>query len=90
MGTSRSVFRCGRVVLAGGFANVPVVPDWASPQEHSGRYRNAHAYGDRDVLVVGSGWRPGLETVLAPGLSDRSGRSGGRCSIGGETFNPRP
>lgn len=50
-----------RVVVASGYAHTPFIPDWPGrdrfrgPLIHAAEYRNADAFQDRDVLVVGPG-----------------------------------
>jgi putative flavoprotein involved in K+ transport len=76
--TSRGELDADAVVVATGISNVPFVPDWPGRASfggeliHSANYRNAEAYGGRDVLVVGSG-NSGAEiaTQLAEGGAGR-------------------
>jgi len=50
-----------RVVVASGYAHTPFIPDWPGRDRyhgtliHAAEYRNADAFLDRDVLVVGPG-----------------------------------
>jgi len=57
--TSSGVMTAERVVIATGQSNVAFTPDWpgtfAGEIVHSSAYRDASPYGDRRVLVVGSG-----------------------------------
>jgi len=63
----------GAVVVATGYSNEPLLPDWpgrdsfAGELVHSADYRNAEPYRGRDVLVVGAG-NSGAE--IATGLAD--------------------
>ena len=58
-----------RVVVATGYNNQPLIPDWPGRETytgellHSKQYRNAQPYRDRDVLVVGTG-NTGAEIAL--------------------------
>jgi putative flavoprotein involved in K+ transport len=59
--TSDGTREAERVVLATGYCNAPVVPDWPGlgtfpgPLCHSADYREPSRYRDRRVLVVGAG-----------------------------------
>ncbi len=59
--TSSGQIRTPAVVLATGKYHTPVVPPWPGLSEftgevvHSGNFRNAWPFRDRDVLVVGAG-----------------------------------
>lgn len=59
--TADGTIETGGVVVATGYSNEPVVPDWPGkdgfPGElvHSREYRNPEPYRGRSVLVVGSG-----------------------------------
>jgi cation diffusion facilitator CzcD-associated flavoprotein CzcO len=59
--TSGGVYRSKRVVVATGCNAVPHVPQWPGQEHfrgrilHSSEYRNAAAFRDQDVLVVGLG-----------------------------------
>jgi putative flavoprotein involved in K+ transport len=59
--TSSGQLRTSAVVLATGKYHTPVVPPWPGLSEftgevvHSGDFRNAWPFRDRDVLVVGAG-----------------------------------
>jgi putative flavoprotein involved in K+ transport len=61
------------VVVATGYSNVPVLPDWRGRDSfrgellHSAEYRNAVPFRGRDVLVVGSG---NSAAEIATGLAD--------------------
>jgi putative flavoprotein involved in K+ transport len=60
-------------VIATGYSNVPMLPDWPGRESfggellHSAEYRNAAPYRGRDVLVVGSG---NSAAEIATGLAD--------------------
>jgi putative flavoprotein involved in K+ transport len=59
--TSNGPFETGSVVVATGYNNTPLMPDYPGRDGfegellHASRYRNAEPYRGRDVLVVGSG-----------------------------------
>jgi putative flavoprotein involved in K+ transport len=59
--TSGGDMRAAEVVVASGYAHTPYIPGWPGrerfrpPLIHAAWYRNANAYRDRDVLVVGPG-----------------------------------
>ncbi len=59
--TSGGDIQVGQVVVATGYNNTPLMPDYPGIQGfegelvHASGYRNAKPYRDRDVLVVGSG-----------------------------------
>ena len=59
--TGKGKIDAGQVVLAGGYDNVPLVPDWDGRESfageliHSAEYRNADRFRSRRVLVVGPG-----------------------------------
>jgi putative flavoprotein involved in K+ transport len=61
VGTSEGVVNAGSVVIATGFNNEPVMPEWLGVEGftgellHSSRYRNGNSYEGKDVLVVGVG-----------------------------------
>jgi glycine/D-amino acid oxidase-like deaminating enzyme len=50
-----------QIVIATGYSNSPVRPDWPGQEEfageivHASEYRNARAFAGRDMLVVGAG-----------------------------------
>lgn len=59
--TGKGEIDARQVVLAGGYDNVPLVPDWDGRESfageliHSAEYRNADRFRSRRVLVVGPG-----------------------------------
>ena len=59
--TSDGVVHADAVVIATGFNNDPVMPEWPGVADfsgeliHSSLYRNGHPYGGKDMLVVGAG-----------------------------------
>jgi putative flavoprotein involved in K+ transport len=59
--TSNGPLEAGSVVVAMGYNNTPLMPDYPGRDGfegellHASRYRNAEPYRGRDVLVVGSG-----------------------------------
>jgi putative flavoprotein involved in K+ transport len=59
--TAAGAVEAGSVVVATGYNHTPLMPDYPGRDSfggeliHASRYRNAAAYRDRDVLVVGSG-----------------------------------
>ncbi len=59
--TSDGVVHADAVVIATGFNNEPVIPEWpridafSGELIHSSFYRNGHPYAGKDVLVVGAG-----------------------------------
>jgi glycine/D-amino acid oxidase-like deaminating enzyme len=59
--TSNGLIETGSVVVATGYNNTPLMPDYPGRDGfegellHASRYRNAEPYRGRDVLVVGSG-----------------------------------
>jgi putative flavoprotein involved in K+ transport len=59
--TSNGPIETGSVVVATGYNNTPLMPDYPGRDGfegellHASRYRNAEPYRGRDVLVVGSG-----------------------------------
>jgi putative flavoprotein involved in K+ transport len=59
--TSNGSVEAGSVVVATGYNNTPFMPEYPGRDDfqgelvHASQYRNASPYGDRDVLVVGSG-----------------------------------
>jgi putative flavoprotein involved in K+ transport len=59
--TESGDIEAGDVVVATGYNNTPVFPDWPGRDAftgeivHASRYRNAEPYRGRDALVVGSG-----------------------------------
>ena len=59
--TSDGVVHADAVVIATGFNNEPVIPEWPGMDDfsgelmHSSLYRNGHPYAGKDVLVVGAG-----------------------------------
>lgn len=59
--TSSGDVAADRVVVASGYAHTPFVPDWPGRDRyrgtliHAAEYRNADAFRDHDVLVVGPG-----------------------------------
>ncbi|MGH2774822.1 MAG: flavin-containing monooxygenase, partial [Actinomycetota bacterium] len=67
--TSDGVVLADSVVIATGFNNEPVIPEWPGVAGftgefmHSSLYRNGRSYADKDVLVVGAG-NSGAEIVV--------------------------
>jgi cation diffusion facilitator CzcD-associated flavoprotein CzcO len=59
--TSAGELPASHVIVATGFEHTPVIPDWPGRELFEGRvlhaaeYRNAEAFGDAEVLVVGPG-----------------------------------
>jgi cation diffusion facilitator CzcD-associated flavoprotein CzcO len=59
--TSGGDIRAGHVIVATGHDHTPTIPDWPGRDRfegqllHAGEYRNAEAFRDMDVLVVGPG-----------------------------------
>ena len=59
--TSRARYRARNVIVATGYARVPVRPEWPGQGSfrgavlHSSEYRNGAPFAERDVLVVGFG-----------------------------------
>jgi putative flavoprotein involved in K+ transport len=59
--TSEGFVDASSVVIATGFSNEPIMPEWLGAEDfngellHSSRYRNGNTYAGRDVLVVGAG-----------------------------------
>jgi putative flavoprotein involved in K+ transport len=76
--TTNGELAADAVVVATGYSNVPLLPEWpgrstfAGELIHSADYRSAEAFRGRDVLVVGSG-NSGAEiaTNLADGGASR-------------------
>ena len=80
--TSNGELRAGQVIVATGYENEPVIPDWpgrdAYPGQllHSSQYRNPRPFrGDR-VLVVGPG-SSGMEIAHDPRPARRPSLAGG-------------
>ena len=61
MSTSSGNLAAAQVIVAGGYAHTPHIPDWPGREGYSGQlmhaadYRNPDRFRDADVLVVGSG-----------------------------------
>ena len=59
--TSAGEHSAGQVIVSSGYAHTPFIPDWPGRDRfggqllHAADYRNADAFRDRDVLVVGPG-----------------------------------
>lgn len=59
--TSDGVVHADAVVIATGFNNEPMMPEWPGAADfsgellHSSLYRNGHSYAKKEVLVVGAG-----------------------------------
>jgi NADPH-dependent 2,4-dienoyl-CoA reductase/sulfur reductase-like enzyme len=59
--TSAGDLTAQQVVIATGYENTPVIPEWPGREDfkgqllHAAEYRNAEPFRDRDVLVIGPG-----------------------------------
>ena len=59
--TSAGNLAAEQVIVAGGYAHTPYIPDWPGRESYGGQllhaadYRNPDRFRDADVLVVGSG-----------------------------------
>lgn len=78
LATSGGELGADAVVIATGYSNVPILPDWPGRDSfggellHSAEYRNEAPYRRRDVLVIGSGNSAAeIATVLADGGAAR-------------------